>query len=113
VASVYNRYGPADDSRIGYPWRLAGGGRADRIAVRADQLAAPSLVSTATGKDGRCPAPLMAAGDFHAGRYALTFYLADYFRGRGVELPNPPFIEEAVIRIGIAQIRKRTITCRC
>jgi 5-hydroxyisourate hydrolase len=32
----------------------------------------------------------------------VTFYLAEYFRTRGVPLPEPAFIEEAVIRIGIA-----------
>jgi 5-hydroxyisourate hydrolase len=32
----------------------------------------------------------------------LTFHIAHYFRGRGVVLPQPAFIEEAVIRIGIA-----------
>jgi 5-hydroxyisourate hydrolase len=67
------------------------------------QAAPRLLVSTATGKDGRCPAPLIAGAEFRAGRYALTFYLADYFRDLGVELPDPAFIEEAVIRVGIAK----------
>jgi 5-hydroxyisourate hydrolase len=60
------------------------------------------LASTATGKDGRCPAPLLAGADFRAGRYAMVFYLAEYFRTRGLALPDPAFIEDAVIRIGIA-----------
>jgi len=84
---------------------ISGGRPAAGIRIDLHQLtgAADSLVtSTATGQDGRCPAPLMAAGKLNAGRYSLTFYLAEYFRGRGVELPDPPFIEEAVIRIGIA-----------
>jgi 5-hydroxyisourate hydrolase len=84
---------------------ISGGLPAAGIRIDLHELtrgAASLVTSTATGKDGRCPAPLMAAGEFHAGRYSLTFYLAEYFRGRGVELANPPFIEEAVIRIGIA-----------
>ncbi len=60
------------------------------------------LASTSTGEDGRCRVPLLSGGDFRAGRYVLTFYLAEYFRGRGVELPDPAFLEEAIIRIGIA-----------
>jgi hydroxyisourate hydrolase len=60
------------------------------------------LTSTRTGADGRCPAPLLAGGEFRAGRYALTFHVAEYFRARGTSLPDPAFIEEAVIRIGIA-----------
>jgi len=65
------------------------------------------LATTATGDDGRCAAPLLAGGDFRAGRYVLTFYLAEYFRGRGIELADPPFLEEAVIRIGISDPDQR------
>jgi 5-hydroxyisourate hydrolase len=60
------------------------------------------LATTRTGKDGRCPAPLLSGSAFQAGRYLLTFYVAEYFRSRAVALPDPAFIEEAVIRIGIA-----------
>jgi len=74
-----------------------------RIEVHEMTATSPALlVSTATGKDGRCAAPLLAGAAFRAGRYAVTFYLAEYFRTRGVPLPEPAFIEEAVIRIGIA-----------
>jgi 5-hydroxyisourate hydrolase len=63
----------------------------------------PTLIATvATGTDGRLGQPLVAGADFRAGRYTLTFYVASYFRARGVILPEPAFIEEAVIRIGIA-----------
>jgi 5-hydroxyisourate hydrolase len=61
------------------------------------------LASVATGKDGRCAAPLLAGETFRAGRYVMTFHVAEYFRGRGLALPEPAFLEEAVIRIGIAQ----------
>jgi 5-hydroxyisourate hydrolase len=61
------------------------------------------LATTSTGSDGRCPAPLIANAAFRAGRYSLTFYVAEYFRARGSALPEPAFIEEAVIRIGIAR----------
>ncbi|MGA2366090.1 MAG: hydroxyisourate hydrolase [Steroidobacteraceae bacterium] len=60
------------------------------------------LASVATGPDGRCPAPLIAGAGFHAGRYALTFHVAAYFRARGVTLTAPAFIEDTVINIGIA-----------
>jgi 5-hydroxyisourate hydrolase len=63
----------------------------------------PSLLSTVrTGKDGRCAGPLIAGDAFRAGRYSLTFYVGDYFRGRGIALPEPAFIDDAVIRIGVA-----------
>jgi 5-hydroxyisourate hydrolase len=60
------------------------------------------LASVVTGPDGRCAAPLLSGADFRAGRYILTFHVAEYFRGRGVLLPEPAFLEEAVVRIGIA-----------
>jgi 5-hydroxyisourate hydrolase len=78
----------------------AGGLRIDLHGWLPD---APTLLtSVTTGMDGRVPKPLLAGADFRAGRYTLTFHVADYFRGRGVTLPDPAFIEEAVIRIGIA-----------
>ena len=74
-----------------------------RIEVHELTPQAPKLLSSViTGNDGRCPGPLIAGDAFHAGRYALTFYVAEYFRKRGMSLPDPAFIEDAVIRIGIA-----------
>jgi 5-hydroxyisourate hydrolase len=60
------------------------------------------LASVATTKDGRCAAPLLSGDAFRRGQYVMTFYVAEYFRGRGVALPEPAFLEDAVIRIGIA-----------
>jgi hydroxyisourate hydrolase len=75
------------------------------IRIEVHELAAASptlLTSTTTGKDGRCVAPLLAGAACRAGRYAMTFHLAEYFRARGLVLTEPAFIEDAVIRIGIA-----------
>jgi 5-hydroxyisourate hydrolase len=66
---------------------------ADRPASAYLAASALLLHSTVTGPDGRCAAPLLAGAAFH---------VADYFRARGVNLPEPAFIEQAVIRIGIA-----------
>jgi 5-hydroxyisourate hydrolase len=60
------------------------------------------LVSAVTGPDGRVAAPLLAGADFKAGSYLLTFQTAAYFRARGVQLPDPAFLERASIEIGIA-----------
>jgi hydroxyisourate hydrolase len=74
-----------------------------RIEVHEWLADSPALVATlTTGNDGRPPAPLVAGAALRTGRYTLTFHLAAYFRARGVVLPEPAFIEEAVIRIGIA-----------
>ena len=84
---------------------ISSGQPAAGIRIEVHELTAASpvlLTSTATGKDGRCAQPLLAGAAFRVGRYTMTFYLAEYFRTRGVALPEPAFIEDAVIRIGIA-----------
>jgi 5-hydroxyisourate hydrolase len=74
-----------------------------RIEVHDLAVATPRLlVTVATGLDGRCPAPLLTGSDFHSGRYALTFYVSEYFLARGFALPVPAFIEDVVVRVGIA-----------
>jgi 5-hydroxyisourate hydrolase len=61
------------------------------------------LVSTRTNNDGRCDGPLLAGETMQVGTYELVFQVAEYFRSRGVDLPEPPFIGEAVIRFGVAR----------
>ncbi len=36
------------------------------------------------------------------GKYQLVFHIADYFTGLGTVLPNPPFLDTAVVQFGIA-----------
>jgi 5-hydroxyisourate hydrolase len=72
-----------------------------RIELLPLDSATPQAIVRITGSDGRCP-PLLDGDAFRAGRYTLTFNTAAYFRGRGIALPEPAFIEQAVIRIGIA-----------
>jgi 5-hydroxyisourate hydrolase len=38
-----------------------------------------------------------------SGIYELVFYAAEYFRNAGIELPDPAFLDEVVIRFGIAE----------
>ena len=74
-----------------------------RIELHALAAAGPQLLAAAaTAADGRCAAPLLAGSGFRSGRYALTFHVAEYFRGRGVALPVPAFLDDVVVRIGIA-----------
>jgi 5-hydroxyisourate hydrolase len=72
-----------------------------RIELLPLDSPAPRAIVRITGGDGRCAA-LLAGEDLRAGRYALTFDTAAYFRTRGVALPEPAFLEQAVVRIGIA-----------
>jgi len=53
--------------------------------------------------DGRTDGgPLLDAAAMATGRYRLVFSVAQYFRARGVELPEPAFIDEVPIEFGIA-----------
>ncbi|MEO8249007.1 MAG: hydroxyisourate hydrolase [Burkholderiales bacterium] len=46
--------------------------------------------------------PLLDAASMAAGRYRLIFSVAAYFRARGIDLPDPPFIDEVQLDFGIA-----------
>jgi 5-hydroxyisourate hydrolase len=70
--------------------RVDGGGR--RPIARAT-----------TNADGRTEAALMAAERLEPGVYELTFHAGDYFRRCGLALSTPPFLDEIVVRVGIAE----------
>lgn len=53
-----------------------------------------------TNADGRCPGLLRSA--LAPGLYSIRFDVADYYRGLGVALPDPPFLDRVTIDFGIA-----------
>jgi 5-hydroxyisourate hydrolase len=59
------------------------------------------LTKTVTNKDGRPRDPL-SGGDLTPGVYELKLFAGEYFRKAGVKLPDPPFLEEVILRFGIA-----------
>jgi len=58
--------------------------------------------SDATNADGRTSEPLLSGDFLEAGVYELTFHAGDYFRGEGIELDDPPFLDQVVVRFGLA-----------
>ena len=62
------------------------------------------LKSATTNQDGRTDEPLLSCASIEPGIYELTFHAGDYFRGSGVALPDPPFLDEVVIRFGVADV---------
>ena len=54
-----------------------------------------------TNADGRTE-PLLTAETMKVGQYQLVFYLAEYYTKLGTALPNPPFLDKAVIQFGMA-----------
>ena len=67
-----------------------------------------TIASFALDADGRHPGgPLLDATTLVRGRYRLVFAVAAYFRGRGVALPEPPFIDEVQLDFGVADASGR------
>ena len=60
------------------------------------------LVEAVTNDDGRTAAALLDGEEFRPGRYELVFHVAAYFRAKGAALPDPPFLDDVVIRFAIA-----------
>lgn len=56
-----------------------------------------------TNVDGRTDKPIMAGEDFRTGQFQLRFHVADYFRQRGANLPDPPFLDIVPLHFGIAE----------
>jgi 5-hydroxyisourate hydrolase len=56
----------------------------------------------ATNEDGRCDAPLLEGAELKSGTYQLEFHAGDYFRGLGLTLPDPPFLDIIPIRFSVA-----------
>ncbi|MBS1211349.1 MAG: hydroxyisourate hydrolase [Proteobacteria bacterium] len=63
---------------------------------------AQPLLTGVTNADGRCDQPLLSGTTLTAGQYELVFAVAEYFRTRGVELPEPPFLDKVTLAFGIA-----------
>jgi 5-hydroxyisourate hydrolase len=55
-----------------------------------------------TNADGRTDQMILTPADTQVGEYELRFFVEDYFRNtKGVELPDPAFIEEVPIRFSV------------
>ncbi|MGQ7791567.1 hydroxyisourate hydrolase [Faunimonas sp. B44] len=63
---------------------------------------AREIAAAVTNADGRCDAPLLEGEAMRAGRYDLVFDAGGYFDRLGLDLPEPKFLDEVVIRFGIA-----------
>ncbi|MCS6997235.1 MAG: hydroxyisourate hydrolase [Casimicrobiaceae bacterium] len=83
------------------------GGPAAGVAIELyaiDESGAARLITRATtNADGRTDAPLLKDDAVRRGRYRLVFHVGEYFRARGVALPEPPFIDRVTVEFGIAE----------
>jgi 5-hydroxyisourate hydrolase len=62
------------------------------------------LVATTTNADGRCDQPLLTGEAIAAGAYRLEFDVGAYYRGLGVALPDPAFLDIVAIEFGVADV---------
>lgn len=60
------------------------------------------LATVHTNADGRNAQPLLTPETMKVGKYQLVFYIGEYFTKLGTVLPNPPFLEKAIIQFGMA-----------
>ena len=67
--------------------------------LRGDQIAARAV----TNADGRCDSPLLTGETLKAGAYRLEFEIGAYYRGLGVALPEPAFLETVAIEFGVGE----------
>jgi len=58
--------------------------------------------SAVTNQGGRTDEPLLASDRIETGVYELIFHAGDYFRAAGIATSDPPFLDEVVVRFGIA-----------
>lgn len=74
-----------------------------KVTLQRVEPSGPVTVKSVTlDHDGRAGGPLLDAASMAKGRYRLAFHVADYFRARGVALPEPPFIDVVPLDFGIA-----------
>lgn len=60
------------------------------------------LKDTQTNDDGRCDGPLLQGDTLGKGLYELVFHAGDYFATMGFQAVEPRFVDQVIIRFGIA-----------
>lgn len=60
------------------------------------------LARDRTNADGRLDHPILDGDEFVAGVYQLVFQAGPYFHSQNLDIPDPPFVDEVVLRFGIA-----------
>ena len=73
-----------------------------RVSLHRDDGQGMRLAETVTNADGRCDRPLLEGEELRSGSYELVFAAGAYFDGLGLDLPEPKFLDQIVIRFGIS-----------
>jgi 5-hydroxyisourate hydrolase len=70
---------------------------------RVSDGAATLLSAGTTNADGRTDKPLLGAGEVKRGTYRLRFHVSAYFRAKGVQLPEPTFLDWVTLDFGVSE----------
>ena len=75
-----------------------------RVELHAMQGGIAALLQRVTlNHDGRSPdGPLLQDGELKTGTFRLVFDVGAYFKARGVELPEPNFLDRVTLDFGVA-----------
>jgi 5-hydroxyisourate hydrolase len=60
------------------------------------------ITQSVTNADGRLDQPLLEGDALLQGVYELLFHANEYYSALGTELPDPAFVQQVVIRFGVA-----------
>ena len=80
----------------------AAGMKVELFSTAGDQ--ATLLKSFTLNHDGRTDAPLFDNNSLKVGTYRLTFDVAAYFKAKGVQLPEPNFLNRVSLDFGVAHV---------
>jgi 5-hydroxyisourate hydrolase len=72
------------------------------ITLFRDGAGREEAARAVTNKDGRCDRPLLEGDALTVGTYELVFEAGAYLDGIGIHLPEPKFLDQIVIRFGVA-----------
>jgi 5-hydroxyisourate hydrolase len=77
-------------------------GRGIRVSLYSLDGGRNLLTTAVTNADGRTEAPLLDEDAFRPGPYELEFSIGEYFAAVGHQLAEPPFLDDVVIRVSLA-----------
>lgn len=64
------------------------------------------IKETISNEDGRCGSPLLEGDALKLGQYELVFHAGAYFDAMGLDLSEPKFLDEIVIRFGVPDAKE-------
>lgn len=69
---------------------------------RVENEVRTQVAESQTNSDGRVNQPLLEGDALTAGVYEIQFHVGEYFGRKGVNLPEPRFVDVVVLRFGIS-----------